>query len=327
MKSDPAESALAALDAAPLHTPEGRSLFVKALASNSGLVVAKAARIAAAAQWTDLLEDLAAAFDRLLARGAESSGKTGARPRTGGAASDKGCAAATALARALVSLDYDAPALYLRGMRHVRMEASWGTPVDSAVELRSVCAMGLANSTFPHKLRELLHLLVDREWQARAGAVRAIAVVGDESASLLLRFKMLTGDKDPEVIAECFAAILNVEGAEAVPLVAGFTRSGNTEIRDAAILALGASRRADAIACLFGEFEHTAAAAARKCILLSLSASRTEAAVEFLLGQIRGAGESTSALAADALRLHSRDDALRARIEEALRSRAASPAG
>jgi hypothetical protein len=306
MRNDPIESALARLDELPLHTPEGKTAFTKALAAKSSLVVAKAARILGSAQWVELSGDLASAFDRMIAKGA---------------AIDKGCAAMIAIARALVQLDYDAPDLFVRGMRHVQMEASWGPAIDTAIELRSVCAMGLANSSFPHKLRELVSLLVDKEWQARAGGIRALAAIGGQDASLLVRFKMLSGDKDSEVMAECFSAMLVLEASEGVPLVAGFARSGETEVREAAILALGASRRADAVDWLISEFAGTVAIPLRKCILLSLSASRSEAAMSFLLELIRTSSEATSSLARDALSIHARDAGLQAQIAAAVQSR------
>ena len=123
-------------------------------------------------------------------------------------------------------------------MRHVQMEPGWGGSSDTAVELRAVCAMGLASTTYPNKLRELVNLLVDREWQARAGAVRAIAAVGSDAAALLLRFKALSGDKEPEVLSECFSGLLAIEGAEALPLVNVLcrgTRSGGARSGDSGV--------------------------------------------------------------------------------------------
>jgi hypothetical protein len=152
MKNDPIVEALARLDEIPLRTPEGQRQIAKALAAKSNLVVAKAARIAGDALWTDLSEVLAGAFNRLLKRGAEA---------------DKGCVALKAIARALFNFDYDSADLYLDGMRHIQMEAQYGGPIDTAAELRAICAMGLANTRFPGKLRALVDLLVDREWQAR----------------------------------------------------------------------------------------------------------------------------------------------------------------
>src|SRR4051812_17845817 len=197
MKNDPIESALARLDDIPTHSPVGKTEFAKALNAKSNLVVAKAARLIGAAHWVDLNNELVAAFDRMIAKGATV---------------DKACAAMIAIARTLVQLEFDAPDLYLRGIRHIQMEASYGPSIDTATELRAVSAMGLANSTYPHKLRELFPLLVEKEGQVRVGVVRAMAVIGTEAASLLLRYKMLAGDKESEVMSECFHSMLILEG-------------------------------------------------------------------------------------------------------------------
>jgi hypothetical protein len=306
MKNDPIEAALAQLDDLPLRTPAGKAAFTKALAAKSNLIVAKAARLIGNAQWIELNPEMVVAFDRMIAKGATI---------------DRACAAMIAIARALVQFDCDAPDLYLRGIQHVQMEASYGPAIDTATELREVCAMGLANSTYPHKLRDLVPLLVDKEWRVRAGVIRAIGVIGTDAASLLLRFKMLSGDKDPEVMSDCFVAVLTVEGAAGVPLVARFVESDNPEVREAAILAIGASRRADAVEWLMAKFEQTADKPGRKCILLSLSTSRVEAAVAFLLDIVRNATPATSALAVDALSIHARDQQLSAQVDSAVASR------
>jgi len=306
MKNDPVQSALAALDDVPLHTADGLKQMAKALASKSNLVAAKAARISGEAQWVELTVELVAAFDRFLKRGSEI---------------DKGCVALNAIARALYALDYDGVELYLAGMRHVQMEPGWGGSSDTAVELRSVCAMGLASTTYPNKLRELVNLLVDPEWQARSGAVRAIAAVGSETASLLLRFKALTGDKEPDVLADCFSGLLDIEGAEAVPLVTSFAEGRNQEVREAAILALGASRRSDAIDWLKERFDGVAHPETRQCILLSLATSRTEAAIEFLLGVIHEGSAQTSAMAVSAMEVNRTDRRIQEEVEKAQRAR------
>jgi len=306
MKNDPVQSALAALDDVPLRTPEGLKQMAKALASKSNLVAAKAARISGDAQWAEMTDELVTTFDRFLKRGSEL---------------DKGCVALNAIARALYSLDYDGVELYLAGMRHVQMEPGWGGSSDTAVELRAVCAMGLASTTYPHKMREFVNLLVDSEWQARSGAVRAIAAVGSETASLLLRFKALTGDKEPDVLADCFSGLLAVEGAEAVPLVTSFADARNQEVREAAILALGASRRSDAIDWLKERFEAVAHPETRQCILLSLATSRTEAAIEFVLGVIRDGSAQASAMALSAMEVNRTDRRIQEEVEKALLTR------
>jgi HEAT repeat protein len=307
MKNDPIEAALAGLDRIRPDTPEGRKAFAKALASKSNLVAAKAARIAGDSLCADLLPELAAAFLRFLEKGS---------------APDKGCTALTALARALVKLDYDEADVFRRGMKHVQMEGTWGGSEDTAAELRAVCATGLANTRDPHKMRDLVELLADRQWPARAGAVRAIAAVGSDASSLLLRFKALLGDAEPEVLSDCLTGLLDVDGAEALPLVTSIARSPAPEVAETAILALGASRRADAIEWLRERFESVADRDTRKCILLALASSRTEAAVAFLLDLIRTGSAQTADLVVSAMSIYRDDPQLWAEVAKASASRA-----
>jgi HEAT repeat protein len=308
MKNDPIETALARLDEIDPLDPAGRADLSKALSAKFNLVIAKAARIAGEACVTQVKDDLAAAFQRLLPRGA---------------AADKRCAALTAIARALYALDYDDPELYRAGMKHFQLEASFGPPVDTAADLRAVCAMGLVNTRDPDKLRALVDMLTDPEWRARAGAVRALAVEGSDAAALLLRLKALTGDKETEVTADCFAGLLDVEGGVALPLIQQFSQSRNEAISEAAILSLGASRRPEAIEWLKTRFHEVAGAHARKSILLALASSRTEPAIEFLLEIIRNGSEQTSKASAAVMEIH-RDEQLREQLAEALKARTRS---
>jgi hypothetical protein len=62
-----------------LHTPEGQKQIAKALSGKSNLVAAKSARIVGEALWSELINDLVAAFDRFIARGA--AGDKGGRRR------------------------------------------------------------------------------------------------------------------------------------------------------------------------------------------------------------------------------------------------------
>lgn len=306
MKNDPIQSALAALDEVELRTPEGLTHFTKALAGKSNLVAAKAARLAGEAQWRELTGELAKAFDRFLARGMEL---------------DKGCRALTAIARALYAFDYDVADLYLAGMRHRQQEPGYGGPTDTAVELRAVCAMGLVSTNYRYKLRELVDLLVDPEWQARAGAVRAIMTAGSDAAALLLRLKAQIGDKEPDVMADCFSGLLSMEGSEALPLVTTFADGRAKEVREAAILALGESRRPEAVDWLKAKFARTADGETKQAVLLALATSRTEPAIEFVLELIRSGNEQTSTAAVSAMEVNMGDRRIREEVENALKHR------
>ena len=260
-----------------------------------------------------LSPELVKAFERLL---------------KGGVSADKGCAASTAIARALFALDYDGAELYLAGMHHVQIEPAYIRPTDTAVDLRSICAMGLVSTNYRHKLRELVDLLVDPEWQARAGAVRAIATAGSEPAALLLRLKAQIGDKEPDVMADCFSGLLTMEGVEALPLVTSFAdgRAADgraKELSETAILALGESRRAEAVEWLKEKFARTADGETRQAILLALATSRTEPAIEFVLGLIRSGSEKTSEMALSAMEVNRGDRRLQEEVEKALQERRA----
>jgi hypothetical protein len=89
-----------------------------------------------------------------------------------------------------------------------------------------------------------VNLLADKEVPARVGAIRGIADSGDIAGALLLRLKALVGDKEDEVIGECFAGLLRLAPAPSVEFVAGFLKSASEEIRERAALALGESHLA-----------------------------------------------------------------------------------
>ena len=101
------------------------------LSNRSNLVIAKAAQIARERGTTGLLQELTAAFQKLM--------KDPQRL-------DKRCAALTQIALALYEMDYQDSDVYLKGMRHVQMEGSFGPPVDFAAALRGICAQGLVRT-------------------------------------------------------------------------------------------------------------------------------------------------------------------------------------
>jgi hypothetical protein len=89
----------------------------KARGDRVNLVVAKAAKIASEKAFRELIPDLLRAFDRLFESAADR---------------DPQCWGKIALATALKDLGHDQAAPFLRGMRHVQMEASWGGQTDTA---------------------------------------------------------------------------------------------------------------------------------------------------------------------------------------------------
>ncbi len=238
---------------------------------------------------------------------------------------DPGCKALTVIAKTLAAMDHPASQVYLAGIRHVQMEASFGPKVDAAAALRGLCAQGLARMSHPDALLECVTLLADSETAARAGAVRAISETGQPAGVLLLRFKALIGDKEEEVLAECFAGLLRLAPAESLEFVASFLNSASEEIAERAALALGESRQATAFPLLQKAWEHTAQVTLRRTLLLAMAMLRQDEAVEFLLTRLAEDGEKSALDALAALSLYGRDDSVRSRIQEILEKRNSMP--
>ena len=235
---------------------------------------------------------------------------------------DPGCEALIAIAKALVTLDEPAAKAYFAGVHHVQMEGSFGPPIDAAAPLRGLCAQGLARMGHPDALLECVNLLADKEVPARLGAIRAIADSGDIAGALLLRLKALVGDKEDEVIGECFAGLLRLAPAPSLDFVAGFLKSASEEIRERAALALGESHLAAAFPVLRDAWVETAQAARRRTLLLSIAMLRLDEAVEFLLTRVAEDREAAAADALAALALYGRDESVRKRVEEIVGKRA-----
>jgi len=224
---------------------------------------------------------------------------------------DKGCTALSEIAQTLYELDYREPEIYRTGIRHVQMEGSFGPPVDVAAPLRGTCALGLARTSDPQALAEVVLLLADKEAPARLGAVRALATNGGAAGALVLRFKALTGDADPEITAECLSSLLSSERDRALDFVISFVDSTDSEVNEAAILALGASRLPQAIEYLQQKWEQTLGNPRRKTILLALATSRDEAALKFLVSLIDSASLSTASDVIAALAAHKHTERIR----------------
>lgn len=236
------------------------------------------------------------------------------------AAHDYGCKALTAIAKTLAAMDHRAIDVYLSGIRHVQKEASYGPPVDTAAALRGICAQGLVRTSYADALLECVTLLADPEVPARSGAARAISESGQSAGVLLLRYKALIGDKDEEVIAECFAGLLRLAPAESLEFVAKFLALGD-EIAERAALALGESRLAAAFPLLKEALEQHARATLRRTLLLAIAMLRLDEALELLLRRLAEDSEKQAGDALAALALYNRDDTVRERIRGILTAR------
>lgn len=286
-------------------SPEGRAAVAKYLDSKMNLVAAKAARLAGEWLIADLTPQLAAAFDRFMVK-----------PDT----TDKRCAAKIEILKALYKLEYPSPAIFRRAILHVQMEPSWGGPVDTAAEVRALGAMGLAQTRFSDALEEIVPLLIDPERDARIGALRAISSSGLPGGVLLLRFKALSGD-EPEVLVECFSALLHADPVHSPEFVAKFLERNDDAVREAAALALGESHLDSAFAVLREAFERTRETSVRRTLLLAIALLRREDAIDYLLDLVQKGEGLTSADAVAALAMYNKDPSLQERLAQARQKR------
>ena len=289
-------SALSALKTDPKSNP-ARTQLNAALKNKSNLIAARAANIICESMQTDFLPALVTAFDRFFTDGA-----------------DKGCPAKTAIAGALYELGHNDSAPFIRGIHHVQMEASYGPAVDAAAELRGVCALGLARMGYPDVLLELAELLVDKEFQPRLMAVRAVAYTGSEDGAPLLRMKALTGDPEPEVVAECFIGLMKLSPGKSMPFVSRFLQSRDLSMVEFAAQAIGGSRTMAAFELLQQHWESLFQSDHRKPLLLGIAMTRQPAAIEFLIERITDDRPAPAADALTAMGIYKHDQAITTRV-------------
>ena len=261
--------------------PDGMLAAVReALADRHYLLASKAAELVGDRLLYDLEPDLIAAYRRFMHEPVKR---------------DPGCTAKGAIARALVALDCQDPAFYIVGVSYQQPEPVWGGSVDTAVDLRVTCAIGLAAISCPRALIHLVDLLQDPEPHARRGAARAIACTQPLAAEAVLRTKVLGGDSEPEVTGDCPAALLQVAGGDALDFVSRFLDRADPEVRALAAIALGESHLDGALERLRERWDAEPFKREADQVLLRAAAlHRSEPALDWLI-EVAGSADRTSA--------------------------------
>jgi len=269
------------------------------LRHRSNLVVAKAAKLASEFELAELQPYLVSAFERFMRDPAKN---------------DRGCAAKMEIARALEALGAPEAAVFLAGIHHVQMEGSFGPPIDTAPGLRAASAMGLVHMNHPDAVFEIVTLLMDREADARIGAVRALAYSGRPESVPLLRLKVLQPDPSADVMGECFTALLALAPGTSVEFIAPYLDAFDDAVAEAAALALGESHEAAAIEALKGRWRPFVPEPLRRALLTGLALARAESAFEFLFSLIETSSEQIAAEVISTLAVYRHDDRIRSRI-------------
>jgi HEAT repeat protein len=300
------EDRLAALEEVRLAPTSEQNLRVlqKALTTKTNHVVGRAAEIAGDYQLLSLELHLVTAFDRFMVNA----------PKT-----DPGCVAKAAIVDALYRMEAHQPDVYLKGIGHVQLEAVWGGKEDTAAGLRGASALALVRINYPNVMLQLAQLLADPESDARIAAARAIGYAGNtEAGEPLLRYKALVGDEHPQVLCDCFGALLQLTPEASLSFVASFLQRDDVAVAEAAAVALGESQLVQAFPFLETAWEDAIGTEMRQTLLLAIALLRHERPLNFLLGLLAKPG-STADHAFAALRMYRSEARIWRRVEEALR--------
>jgi hypothetical protein len=264
---------------------ESRAELRRVLQGESSHAVARAAALVGELGLEPLVPELVAAFPRFFAD----------LPRA-----DPGCSAKTAIVEALRRLGHDDSSLYRRAASHVQMEPVFGGRVDTAVDLRGAAALALAETGGRDVLALLAELLADPEPPVRISAARAVAAYGSDAGVPLLRLKALVPEAEPRVVCECLLALLRIDSEGQKGFVASFLQKQD-ELAEAAALALGESRSAEAFATLRDWLPEATRRGLSRTALIAIASLRRDEAIELLLAVVRerapqAAREALSAL-------------------------------
>jgi HEAT repeat protein len=167
-------------------------------------------------------------------------------------------------------------------------------------------------------LNELAELLMDPEPTARHLAARAVGYNQDPTGAPLLRLKILAGDANYDVIAECLSSLVKLAPAKSIEFIGRLLEHRDADLREAAVLALGESRQPAAWELLRDRYDREILADGRKVLLLAMAMTRHPAAVDFLVETIAESDKLLATAAIEAMRIYRNDEAIRTRVEKAV---------
>ncbi|MFQ5628181.1 MAG: hypothetical protein ACE5I1_05420 [bacterium] len=271
------------------------------LGAKNNYLVAKAARVVSECGYDELIPNLLMAFDYFL----KHAEKT-----------DKSCLAKTAIIKALQELGHSDSDIFLRGVRYYQLEPSYGGRVDTATEIRSLCAYTLVDLNNRDVLYELIRLTADPELQVQVAAVRAMANTGMHEAELLLRLLATSGDRELSVISECLSGLMHLAPAQSFDFVAGFLDSHHEQLRQAAALALAESHSAEAFAFLLEYWQSHPDYCTRRMLAIPLAISKRSEAIDFLLSIIEQEDDQIAFDVLKALKIYRHDEDFITRLGE-----------
>lgn len=306
MTEDPIADELRSLDRsdASCKTEVAEKTLKAALSHSSNRIVQRAAEMIADAELASLTADLVKAYWRLKRNPLKK---------------DPGCLAKTAIVKALVQLELADMEVFRDGIAYRQIEPHWKGEIDTAAELRGVCAIGLVHFTPENEVLNRCAVLLCDQWpDARLGAAQALGALGQIAAAPLLRLKLLTGDRQAEVHGECCSALLKSDREEGLAFVQQFLTSPDADQCVQTALALGEARLPGTFDILRSVWGRRAELNVRESLLLCIGLLRTTESQEFLLSLVDKRDIRTAADAVKALRLNGPLGDLRERTQAAV---------
>jgi hypothetical protein len=289
VKTDPLKAKLDGLQTLRSADTEAATSGVRAaLADRSNYVVARAASIAGDLYLLPLFGDLLAAFDRLF---------------TDPLKSDQLCLGKNAIAQALKNLDLRDAAPFIRGLNHIQFEPVWGGRADTAGGLRATCAQALIACDLDDIaiLGHLVDHLTDSDKAVRLDVIIAIAHYDRPESAMLLRLKASAGDREPEVVGQCFLSLLDLSPGPSITFIERFLTSDDPEIVFEAAAALAQSREPEALNVVQRFWYEKIDFDLRRAIIMSLAGSPLAAAADFLLSLVPGSDRDIAKAAISAI--------------------------
>jgi hypothetical protein len=299
--SNDEQEALARITSDP-SSDAARVALSTALASRHSVIVKRAAELIKQHQLTVLVSDVTHAFERLLVDPVKH---------------DPGCHAKLALLEALDQLELDDQETFLRGARHVQFEPAWPKAVDTAAGVRARGIAGLARTGYSDLPLLAAELLADREPPVRQAVADSLAYRGDRAGAGLLLFKLHVGDEDPMVTLAVLSALLALAPDWGLPLLELRLSAEDEGERELAAIALGQSRRPEALVLLTRAFDACVQSAERAPLLRAIGLHRSEPALVALLVVIAEGAAADAKAAAQSLAARRFEPGLPERVREA----------
>ena len=185
------------------------------------------------------------------------------------------------------------------------------------MDLRTACGRGLVRMLHPDSLIYLADLLADPELPVRIGAAQSIAYHGTIHGLPMLRLKVLSGDPEVEVTAECLVAMMKISPEASLGFVAGLLRSEDPGMAESAALALGESRAEDAFEILRDWRNEAGSRGMDDVALVALAMLRSDKALEYLLELVAMEPGPTARSVIQAFSVQRHDPSVRAQVEAA----------